>query len=228
MPEDNYSMVKEALRAAVGDVRISTPQSNSSGEFVPLGLEGVLASTEKLLAVNRGLIPTDARDSQEFKRIYDTPYLLRERVKMDRGKLIIKALRNASKKRSLQGVSPFAFDDMMVGHIVGNPLSAPIEEINPLHGIDQSRRVTQMGPGGIGSDNAITQDMQNVHPSQFGFKSPLEGPESERIGVDSRLSSGVRVGSDGNIYQRFRNRKTGKEHWLSPVDLADKVVKIPD
>lgn len=222
---DRYDLVKSALQATVGDLRT---QARGSGEYVPLGLDGVISATDKLLAVNRGLVPVDQRDSQEFKRIYDTPSLLQERVRMDRGKLIVKALRNASKKKSLAGLQPFAFDDMMTGHLVSNPLSSPIEEINPLHGIDQSRRLTQMGPGGIGSDNAITQDMQNVHPSQWGFKSPLEGPESERIGVDSRLTTGVRIGSDGNLYQRFRNRKTGEEYWLSPVMLAGKTVKLPD
>lgn len=222
---DKYEMVKSALRATVGDLKTG---GDNTGEYVPLGLEGVLSATDKLLAVNRGLIPVDHRDSQEFKRVYDTPALLQERVRMDRNKLITKALRNASKKKSLAGFQPFAFDDMMTGHLISNPLSSPIEEINPLHGIDQSRRLTQMGPGGIGSENAITQDMQNVHPSQFGFKSPLEGPESERIGVDSRLATGVMIGSDGNLYQRFRNRKTGKEYWLSPVMLAGKTVKLPD
>jgi len=185
---DKFSQVKEALRASVGDLKVSE-KSNNTGEYIPLGLDGILASTEKLLAVNRGMVPVDSRDAQEFKRVYDTPALLKERVKMDRNKLVRKAIRNASKKGSLAGVSPFAFDDMMVGHLVGNPLSAPIEEINPLHGVDQSRRVTQMGPGGIGSDNAITQGMQNVEPGQFGFKSPLEGPES--LSRDSKIFTSV-------------------------------------
>lgn len=224
---DKFSQVKQALRASVGDLAIED-RRKSTGEYVPLGMDGVLASTEKLLAVNRGIVPTDSRDSQEFKRVYDTPALLAERVRMDRNKLIQKVIRNAVKKKSLAGMQAFALDDMMTGHLISNPLSSPVEEINPLHGVDQSRRLTQMGPGGIGSDNAITQDMQNVHPSQFGFKSPLEGPESERIGVDSRLVSGVRIGSDGNLYQKYKNRKSGREHWMSPVMLSQEVVKLPE
>jgi len=82
-----------------------------------------------------------------------------------------------AKHRTLKPLHPFAFDKYSDGMILGNPLSAPLEEINPIHLMEQARRVTQMGPGGIGSDNAITEDMQAIHGSQFGFLSTLEGPE---------------------------------------------------
>lgn len=353
--------------------------------YISPGLDGVLAASENLLAVNRGLKGPDERDSLVFKRFYPTPALLRERVALDPGKTIRKQLMQAARRRNLQGWAPFALDELMSGHLIGSPLSSPLEEINPLHLVEQSRRVTQMGPGGIGSANAITDSMQAIHTSQFGYLSPLEGPEchtgatlvqtnhgwltwekvvemadddqevlfltlvdgsaefrpaeqiicdpyegvmyrlhngqcgldvtpnhrlwyttrtmaetrqlntltdalgdlkggiyfmgamplpgirefemlgshlkcydfsgrvycatvpggllltklteddmaiwsgnSERIGVDARLAWGVKLGNNGRIYQKFRDRRSGRMRWVSPRDLDGKVVAVPD
>lgn len=201
---------------------------NEADEEIPVGLHGVLAATEKLLAVNRGLVPTDERDSQQFKRVYSTDKLMRERVKLDADKVRFNILRRAAKTKNLSGLHAFAFDTYTEGQLLSNPLSMPLEEINPIQLVEQARRVTLMGPGGLGSTNAITEDMQSIHPSQFGFLSTLEGPESERVGIDSRAAWGVRLGSDGKLYNRFQDTKTGKFKWLSASDLDGHVVRLPD
>ena len=94
--------------------------------------------------------------------------------------------------------------------------------------IESARRITQMGPGGIASDESITPEMQAVHASSFGFIDNLSGPESSRAGIDTRLTWGTKFGSDGRLYQLFRNRRTGKLEYRSPADLDGKVVKLPE
>lgn len=197
-------------------------------DHVPVGLRGVLGATEKLLAVNRGLVPPDERDSWQFKRIMPTDKLLRERVKLDADKTRLNLMRRLARFRSLKPVSSFAFDGYAQGLLIGNPLSMPLEEINPMHLVEQSRRVTQMGPGGLPSEDSITEEAQALHPSQFGFLSTLEGPESSRIGVDTRLAHGVKIGSDGNLYQKFLDRRENKFRWLAPKDLDGKTMALPD
>lgn len=196
--------------------------------YVSVGLDGLLASTEKLLATNRGLDHPDQRDSLPNDRFFMPHDLLAERIKIDNGKLRNKALRYAARHRSLKGLMPFAFDDYAEGLLVGNPLSQPLEEINPMQIMEQARRFTKMGPGGIGDPAAITMGMQMVDPAQFGFISPIEGPESERAGVDARLATGVRIGSDRRLYQRVMDRRQNKVRWVNSEDLRDSVVKIPD
>lgn len=195
--------------------------------YVPVGIQGVLAASSKLLAVNRGLVPPDDRDSWEFKRVMTTDRLMRERIRMDASKMRRKISMLAAKRKTLKGIPPNAFDKDIEGLLVGNPLSSPLEEINPMQLVGQARRITMMGPGGIGSDDAVTPEMQAIHPSQFGFISTLEGPESARAGVDVRLATGTRIGSDGRIYQQFKDRSTGAKVWRSPEDLSGKVVSIP-
>jgi DNA-directed RNA polymerase beta subunit len=220
---------KTAAVTAGGRInRTSTaPTSHDNEEYVGVGLDGILAASGKLLAVNRGESTTDERDSLTFKRIMTPDRLMRERVRIDADKSGMKLMRALARKRTLKAMTPFHFDNYATGLLLGNPLSSPLEEINPMHIVEQARRVTLMGPGGIGTPQAITSGMQAVHASQFGFLDPLHGPESERAGIDSRLAWGTRIGSDGRIYQQFMNRRTQKPEWLSPDQLDGKTIRLP-
>lgn len=197
-------------------------------DYVNVGLDGILASSEKLLAINKGLEKPDDRDDLKFKRVWNTHDMIRERIVRDAGKVRRQMLYRLAKQRSLKPVHSGYFDSYVEGQIIGNPLSSPLEEINPMHLMENSRRMTLMGPGGIGSPDAITEAAQGVHASSFGFLSPIEGPESERAGIDTRFAWGVKMGSDGRLYQRFRDRRTGSYRYMSPEDLDGLTVRVPD
>ena len=343
-------------------------------EYTPIGLDGLLASTEKLLAINRGIAEPDERDSLPNDRVYTVDKLMAERVKLDHGKTLRTLVGRLSRQKNLSALHTGALSPYTVGYLQGNPLAPALEEINPMHILEQKRRITKMGPGGIGDPNAITLDMQAVNASQFGFIDPVSGPEcmpgdhevftsvgwirwdrivgdeeflcrvdgqtrwcqptrvvreryigdmlhvqtpevrmvvtpthrvvitsvdrgesilpafrvfglsfglvsgasesdlrrlyvttddwsrgdydgmvycatvpggqmyvrgsettsgywtgnSERAGIDIRLATGTRIGSDGKVYQVMIDRKTGKKRWVSPVDLVGKTLKLPD
>jgi DNA-directed RNA polymerase beta subunit len=194
--------------------------------FVPVGVNGLLAATQKTLAMNRGLLDEDHRDGIQYKRLMMTHDLMAERVKMDTGHSFRRAMMHAAKNRSLNGFMSGALDPMVKGHIVQSSLSSPSEEINPVDVLNQTRRVTLLGPGGISGSDMITPDMSAVHASIFGFLSPVEGPESSTAGVDTRLAHGVMLGTNGRLYQKFKD-KAGNTHWLSPEDLRGKVIGLP-
>lgn len=228
--------VKVGKRQNIPDCANARPPEKAASAFsadidpdddMTLGPEALLAASQKLLAINRGEADPDERDALYNARVYMPDKLFSERILLDATKSIRGAVRRAARQRNLSGISAGQFDDLLEGLIIGNPLSSPIEEINPMHIVEQNRRITRMGPGGIASDDQITEEAQAVHPSTFGFLSPLETPESERAGIDLRLSLGARIGTDGKIYQKFRNRRTGKYQWLSPADLRGKVIGLP-
>ncbi len=218
------------FRKAADSPRVSRAPAvpHPEDDDVPVGVHGILAATEKLLAVNRGLVPSDERDSLIFKRIHTTDKLMAERVVLDADKTRLNALRRAAKTRNLSGMTPFHFNGYTEGHLLGNPLSMPLEEINPLSLVEQSRRVTQMGPGGLGSDDAITDEARALHPSTFGFLSAIEGPESSRIGIDTRVAWGTKIGDDGKLYQRLYDRRHKLHRWVSPEELADHTMGLPE
>lgn len=197
-------------------------------EDISLGLHGMMVASQRVLAINRGMEAEDRRDSQAFKRVMSPADLLAERIKLDRDGLIKKMMRNVARTRNLNSAHAGWLSPAAEGHITKNSLTIPLEQINPMDEGSQHHRVSLMGDGGIGSADQITPAMQAVAADQFGFISPLEGPESELAGVDVRLAHGVQFGSNGRIYQKFRNTKTGNFHWLSPEDIADKVIGLPE
>jgi DNA-directed RNA polymerase beta subunit len=199
-----------------------------SDDEVEGNLDTILASTEKILAVNRGVTPPDERDSLRFRKIYGVDHLLKERIDMDADRVMRNTMRRISRSGNLKSLNADHFGNYTKNLIVGNPLSLALEEINPMHLVEQATRVSQMGPGGLSGASSITEDAQNLHPSEFMFLSSIEGPESERIGVDTRVAWGAKLGSDGNIYQRFKNKRTGKYEWLSSKDMENKVVALPE
>lgn len=226
--DDVLQRVNRARRKLATARPVRPPQPDDQ-DFMPVGLNGLMAASEKLLAVNRGVAPLDHRDGLAYKRVVEPTTLLREAIRMDSSKMGRKMLRIAASRRNLSGFMPFIFDDygtkMLIG---GNPLSSSLEETNPMHIVENARRMTAMGPGGIGSRDALTADMQAVNADQFGFLDVVAGPESEMAGIDTRLAWGTRIGSDGLLYQQFRNKRTGEIEWLSPVDLLGKTLKLND
>lgn len=151
-------------RTPIKDVNSNGIDDDDEEEYVPVGVGGLIAASAKLLAINRGLDKTDARDALMFKRILTPDRLIGERIKLDAEGIRRSIMNRVSRSKSLSALHPFTFDGYTEKFIVGNPLSSPLEEINPLHLVEQSRRVTQMGPGGIGTDNAITESMQCHDP----------------------------------------------------------------
>lgn len=145
--------------------------------YAPVGLDGLLAASEKLLAVNRGLADPDDRDSLPNDRIYTVDRLMSERIKLDHGRTLRGMMGRISRMKSLAPIGPNAFGAYTTGYITSNPLVPALEEINPMHILEQKMRITKMGPGGIGDPNAITEDMQSISASQFGFVDPIAGPE---------------------------------------------------
>ena len=210
------------IRSMLGTV------DDEGDEYRPVGLDGLLASTKKLLAVNRGLDTTDDRSIPAFAKIYTIDKLMRERIRFDEGKIRRNLLRMVNARRNLSPINHRVFDPYYKEIITKNPLTNPIEETNPMQLLGQQRRITHMGPGGIGSTDALTPDMTAIQASEMGYYSPLEGPEGSTAGVDVRMAWGVRIGKDGRMRRPLLNRRTGMVEEVSPDMLYDKFLKLPD
>ena len=220
----DFDDIWDATAEALGLVKAAEPESDD----IPADVDTILATTEKLLAVSKGHAEPDERDSLVFRRILTPDKLFAERIDLDAGRLRQNLMRILSRRKTVKAMPVSYFDPYTEGLIVGHPLSSPLEEINPLQLVEQGRRISQFGPGGLASSEQITPESQTIHPSSFGFLAAIEGPESEKIGLDTRMAWGTKLGSDGQIYQQFNNRRSGKPQWVSPSDLADKVVGLPD
>lgn len=227
----DIDLLKSMMKPASTKRQESVPAfelDDDGEEYMSVGTDGVLAASEKLLAINRGLDEPDERDSLKFQKVLRPHSMLRESIKMDAGKVSRQLMYQAARRKNLSSVPTAAFDPYVERLLVGNPLTSPLEEINPMQLTESARRITKMGPGGLGSSDSITEEAQAIHPSQFGYISVIEGPESERAGIDVRAAWGVKLGSNGRLYQKYFDRHSKKMRWLSPEDVANLTIKIPD
>ncbi len=228
--EDANNDPAAALRAAVADMRVDREvmTRNLGVDTEQVGPDALLASVGKILAVNRGHAQEDDRDHLANMQVWTPERMFKERVERDAGGIRRATLWRAASKRSLDSLQAGSFTPYMNSVLVGSGLGAPLAGINPLETASSVLKITRMGQGGISSADAVPEESRSVHPSQFGFIDPIVTPESLSAGIDLRLTQGTRIGSDGHLYQQFRNVRTGKDEWVNPVHLAGKNLAFPN
>ena len=76
------------------------------------------------------------------------------------GKVSRQLMYQAARRKNLSGLPAAAFDPYVERLLVGNPLTAPLEEINPMQLTESARRITKMGPGGLGSSDLLPRRLR--------------------------------------------------------------------
>ena len=77
-----------------------------------------------------------------------------------------------------------------------SPLSQYMDQTNPLAEITHKRRLSSLGPGGVGRDQAGFA-VREIHPSHFGRICPIETPEGQNAGLVGSLASYARISPHG-------------------------------
>ena len=206
-----------------------TTQETIGKSFDRVNGEMLLASSVKLLNVHLGKEKPVDRDSLEFKALHGIEDFIRERLEKNKHTLSFKVKRSidsAQKTSISQIINPGTFNKVVESFFTQDDKSSTPDQTNPLEMISGTRKVTLMGAGGIGSEHAITDDMRQVHPSQFGLIDPVATPESSRVGVN--LSFPIGAVKDGNQVKMKVLDKQGKEHLLSSTEAKSKRILLPD
>ncbi|MHC4617938.1 MAG: hypothetical protein ACYTEQ_09315 [Planctomycetota bacterium] len=189
----------------------------------------MVSATRKILAVSRGDEDSDDRDSLEFQTVHDISDFLPEKIALDQGGLVRRALWNVTKHGGDANRIPSGLMDKhsdTVFNISG--LAQPIEEINPLDPFDQNQRVVRLGEGGIRDVDSVPKEARAVQPSYMNFVDPVRAPESLKVGVDMKLAKNVRKGPDNLLYSQFHNPRNNKKEWISSKQAARSIVGLPD
>jgi DNA-directed RNA polymerase subunit beta len=99
-----------------------------------------------------------------------------------------------------------------------------MDEINPLSGITQKRRLTCLGPGGVSRQSGV--DIRDIHPSHYGRVCPIETPEGKNAGLVNSLASYGSISLDGYIespYTYFNNSNRNAVVLLKPESQTQEV-----
>ena len=186
-----------AIKAHAKDLMITT-----------LTMDDILASISMYLDCFEGLCKTDRIEHLSNKRIATVGELLYDHFRSGVTKLV------ANVRETLQGkelsevtpkqiVNPKAVNRALRDFIASSQLSQLMDQVNPLSGITQKRRVSAVGPGGIKKERADAE-VRDIHYTNYGRICPIETPEGQAIGLVNTLTSYAKVDEYGFLETPYR------------------------
>ena len=104
-----------------------------------------------------------------------------------------------------------------------NQLSTILDDTNPLSEIDNLRRVSVLGPGGINRERA-SFSIRDVNSSQYGRIDPVRSSEGPNIGLVTYLALYSRVNEYGFIESPYRKVAKVKRSGKEVAKITDEVV----
>ncbi|MGD8744078.1 MAG: DNA-directed RNA polymerase subunit beta [Candidatus Woesebacteria bacterium] len=107
-----------------------------------------------------------------------------------------------------------------------NQLSTILDDTNPLSELDNLRRISVLGPGGINRERA-SFSIRDVNSSQYGRIDPVRTPEGPNIGLVTYMALYARVNEYGFIETPYRKTEKVKKGNKVKVKVTDEIVYLP-
>ncbi len=101
-----------------------------------------------------------------------------------------------------------------------NRLSTILDQTNPLSEIDNLRRLSAMGPGGVTRERA-SFSMRDINSSQYSRICPIRSPEGPNIGLVNYMALYTRVNEFGFLeapYRRVIKVEQGSKTRMKAID----------
>ncbi|MBE7076111.1 MAG: DNA-directed RNA polymerase subunit beta, partial [Clostridiales bacterium] len=204
--KDNKTKEKrlQAIKEHAKDLMITT-----------LTMDDILASISMYLDALEEITKIDKIEHLSNKRVATVGELFYDHFRSGVTKLV------SNVRETLQGkelsevtprqiVNPKAINRALRDFVASSQLSQLMDQVNPLSGITQKRRVSAVGPGGIKKERA-DPEVRDIHYTNYGRICPIETPEGQAIGLVNTLTSYAKINEYGFIETPYRkvNKETG-------------------
>jgi DNA-directed RNA polymerase subunit beta len=189
--------------------KLGTEYDVNKEEQCVLYPEDIVLIVKKLIKINNGDIEPDDVDHLANRRIRSVGEVLSRQLLGS----VRRLEKNIKDKMSLYGNDAKVTPSMLVGtkpiaasilsFFGSNQLSTFMDQTNILSELENKRKVTASGPGGITKERA-TFSIREVHTSQYAKFDPVTSPESVNIGVVTQLAMLARVNEYGFLEAPYR------------------------
>jgi len=217
------TMEGSKIRPEVTQITLGKPYDHVNGNL----LHDV---TTKMIGVQRGEIPEDERDSLVFKDLHTVADFAKKGLTDWKTKKALQA-RTARKINTATSIRQVIHGNMFSRPVKAtfteNALARTADQVNPVEMLTSSFQTTIMGPGGIQSDNAISESAKLINPSQIGFLDSIHTPEGSKTGVTLHLPMGVIKRGNTPLIPVYNLRTQQMDH-IDPVTYHKSVVMMPD
>jgi DNA-directed RNA polymerase subunit beta len=173
-----------------------------------LTISDVYASISYYLNLLDGIGNLDEIDHLSNRRVRQVGEQLQERFRIGLTR-IERAVRDRMSTQEASEVTPKTLINIrpltaeIKAFFGSNQLSQFMEQTNPMAELNNKRRLSSLGKGGLSRERAA-MPVRDVNESHYGRLCPIETPEGPNIGLITSLSSYAKVNEYGFIMTPYR------------------------
>ncbi|MFA7628138.1 MAG: DNA-directed RNA polymerase subunit beta [Candidatus Dojkabacteria bacterium] len=211
--------------------KLDTDYDINDPDQVRLYPSDVTLIVKRLIQMNNGEVEPDDIDHLSNRRIRSVGEILERQLNNG----IRRLEKNIRDKMSLYGQDAKVTPSMLIStkpisasiqsFFGSNALSSFMDQTNILSEMENKRKVTAGGPGGIAKQRA-TFSIREVHNSHYSKFDPVTSPESSNIGVVVQLAMLARINEFGFLeapYRRVENEVNNNKTNLTNRILGESV-----
>lgn len=212
--------------------KLGTTYDIDKPEETMLHADDIVLAIKRLIQTNNGDVAPDDIDHLCNRRIRSVGEILERQLLGS----IRRLEKNIKDKMSLYGQDAKVTPSMLVStkpigasiqsFFGANALSSFMDQENILSELENKRKVTAGGPGGIAKERA-TFSIREVHNSHYSKFDPVTSPESANIGVVTQLAMLARINEFGfleapyrKVLKTVKNDKKELENRILSKDLV--------
>lgn len=212
--------------------KLSEIENFKNSENYTLALDDVIGIMKYLIMLSQGQGAVDDIDHLSNRRIRSVGELVQStafRVGALRLERIIKEKMSLASTEEEFSPSHFINAHPIIAAINEffrtSQLSAILDQTNPLSEIDNMRRLTVMGTGGISRERA-SFSIRDINSSQYSRICPVRSPEGPNIGLVTYLALYARVNEYGFLEAPYRRVEKVKDGRKTKVHITDEIVYL--
>ena len=213
---DNHTMVQvvEVYSPTEPDKIIKIVGNDQSIDVKTLTISDIYATVSYYLNLLHGIGYIDEIDHLSNRRLKQVGELLQNQFKVGVSRME-RVIRERMTTLDVESATPKTLINIrpitaVIKEFFGSsPLSQFMDQINPLSELNNKRRLSALGPGGLSRDRAAMQ-VRDVNVSHYGRICPIESPEGANIGLITSLANYAKVNEYGFIMTPYRRVKDGK------------------
>ena len=214
--------------------KLGTTYDVNDPEQAVLYPNDIVLIIKRLIQLNNGEVEPDDIDHLSNRRIRSVGEIIGRQL----NGAVRRLEKNIKDKMSLYGQDSKVTPSMLVStkpisasiqsFFGSNALSTFMDQVNILAELENKRKVTAGGPGGIAKERA-TFSIREVHNSHYSKFDPVTSPESASIGVVVQLAMLARINEYGFLEAPYREIshkvKNNKKELLNRI-LSEDIKKI--
>ena len=207
---DTYNKIQEVLVYANDDSEkvIKVIGNDQTIDTKRLTISDVYASLSYYICLLYGIGKYDEIDHLGNRRVRQVGELIQNQFRIGVARME-RQIRDKMSTQEIDTVTPKSLINIrpvtaaLKEFFGSSQLSKFMDQINPLSELNDKRRLSALGPGGLSRDRA-GMEVRDVNPSHYGRICPIETPEGQNIGLITSLSSYARINEYGFIMTPYR------------------------